>query len=85
MAKSAKQSKPVEFESAMSELQTLVERMEQGDLSLEDSIRQFEQGMKLAAQCQQALAVAEQKVQVLTGESGEERLADLDPDDAANA
>ena len=58
---------PVSFETALSELETLVERMETGDLTLEESLKSFEQGVALTRSCQQALAEAEQKVEILTG------------------
>jgi exodeoxyribonuclease VII small subunit len=54
------------FEEALSELETLVERMEQGELSLEESLRTFERGVELTRACQQALDEAQQRVEVLT-------------------
>ena len=65
----------VSFEDALAELETLVEKMETGDLSLEESLAAFERGVKLTRHCQSALKAAELKVKVLT-ESGE--LEDLD-------
>ena len=65
----AKKSYP--FEESLEKLEALVERMEQGDLSLEDSLKTFEEGIKLTRECQQALAKAEQKVKMLIEESGE--------------
>ncbi|VAW58015.1 Exodeoxyribonuclease VII small subunit [hydrothermal vent metagenome] len=50
------------FEKAMSQLEELVEDMEQGDLPLEEALKHFEKGIALAANCQQALTKAEQKV-----------------------
>ncbi len=67
-------SEPVNFEAALSELQTIVEKMEHGNLSLEASLSAFEQGIRLTQQCQKALADAEQKVQILLQKSGEETL-----------
>ena len=46
----------------MSQLEELVEDMEQGDLPLEDALKHFEKGISLATDCQQALSKAEQKV-----------------------
>ncbi|WP_455232524.1 exodeoxyribonuclease VII small subunit [Geopseudomonas aromaticivorans] len=60
-----------DFEQSLTELQTLVERLESGELSLEDSLAAFEQGIRLTRECQGALSQAEQKVQVLLGQSGE--------------
>ena len=62
MAKSVKKEPPVDFEAAMSELESLVEKMEQGEFSLEESIKQFERGMELVRNCQKSLRAAEQKV-----------------------
>ena len=67
----------IDFEAAMGELETLVERMEQGEFSLEDSIRQFERGMQLARTCQRALRAAEQKVLKLAADNHQESLQDF--------
>ncbi|MEX0730232.1 MAG: exodeoxyribonuclease VII small subunit [Aquisalimonadaceae bacterium] len=64
----------VDFEQALEELETLVERMEQGDLSLEDSLKSFERGIALTRLCQKALQDAEQKVEILTGKEGDARV-----------
>ena len=53
------------FEESLSNLEALVEAMEEGDLSLEESLKAFEQGIKLTRECQAALDQAEQKVQWL--------------------
>ena len=66
----------LDFEAALEELEALVERMEAGELSLEDSLSAFERGVKLTRTCQTALKNAELKVKVLT----EEGLDDLDLD-----
>lgn len=67
-----KPSKPLDFEKSLDKLSTLVETMEAGGLSLEHSLKQFETGVKLAADCEKALKSAEQKVQILTaGPQGE--------------
>ncbi|MEC9254881.1 Exodeoxyribonuclease VII small subunit [Thalassolituus maritimus] len=59
------------FESALSELEALVTRMESGELTLEDSLEAFEKGIGLTRQCQQALAAAEQRVQLLMERNGQ--------------
>lgn len=59
------------FEQSLAELETLVERMESGDMSLEDSLKAFEQGIKYTRDCQNALAKAEQKVQLLLQKNGQ--------------
>ena len=53
------------FENALENLAELVEAMEEGELSLEESLKAFEQGIKLTRECQVALENAEQKVQLL--------------------
>jgi len=62
---------PVNFEKAMSQLEALVEDMEQGDLPLEDALKHFEKGIALASDCQHALNKAEQKVSLLIEKNGE--------------
>tara|TARA_B100000767_G_scaffold209950_1_gene196945 strand:- start:776 stop:1021 length:246 start_codon:yes stop_codon:yes gene_type:complete len=57
------------FEDSLAELETLVQQMEQGDLTLEDSLAAFERGISLTRGCQSALAQAEQKVNVLMQDS----------------
>ena len=59
-----------DFEQSLGELQTLVERLESGELSLEDSLAAFEQGIRLTRECQGAISQAEQKVQILLGADG---------------
>lgn len=59
------------FETALGNLEQLVMRMESGELSLEDSLQAFEQGIKLTRQCQQALSQAEQRVQILMEQNGQ--------------
>ena len=56
------------FEKSLGELNQLVETMEKGEQSLEDSLKSFEQGIKLTRECQTALKTAEQKVQTLINE-----------------
>ena len=53
------------FEEALEKLSALVEKMESGDLSLEESLKIFEEGIKLSKDCQNALSDAEKKVQTL--------------------
>lgn len=65
-----KKQKTVDFESALEELETLVERMETGEASLEDSLKDFERGIELTRGCQSALTEAEQKVEILLKKDG---------------
>lgn len=65
-----KKQQGYDFEKSLSELEQLVARLENGDLSLEDSLKAFEQGIKLTRECQTMLAKAEQKVQTLIANNG---------------
>ena len=62
--------KTMNFEKALSELEKLVDEMEQGNLSLEDSLKRFEKGIALTTEYQQALQNAELKVKELVENSG---------------
>jgi exodeoxyribonuclease VII small subunit len=62
------------FEETLTELESLVDTLEKGDLSLEDSLTAFERGIRLTRDCQKALDEAEQKVRVLS-----ERPDEIDP------
>lgn len=80
MAKSKSES--FDFEKALADLETLVSSMEEGELSLEESLKAFEQGIKLTRDCQTALKTAEQKVQILINEHGDTEALDVvDTDD----
>ncbi len=68
----AKKSLP--FEESLTELEQLIERMEQGNLPLEDSLHLFERGVQLTRSCQKSLKEAEQKVRILLEENGEPTL-----------
>ncbi|HUO94828.1 MAG TPA: exodeoxyribonuclease VII small subunit [Steroidobacteraceae bacterium] len=56
---------PVDFEQAMAELESVVARLEQGDVPLEEALKAFERGVALTRACQEALQAAEQKVEIL--------------------
>jgi exodeoxyribonuclease VII small subunit len=58
-----------DFEGALKKLESIVTKMEGGELTLEQALKHFEQGVTLARQCQQALRQAEQRVQELIGEN----------------
>jgi len=77
-----KQPQSVPFEQSLNELETLVEKMEQGDLSLEESLQHFERGVQLTRACQQALKAAEQKVEALLKKNGQEEVIPFDSEDA---
>jgi len=55
----------------MAELESLVERMEQGETKLEDALQDFERGIALTRACRQSLSDAEQKVQILLEQNSE--------------
>ena len=57
------------FEQAMKRLEEIVERMESGELPLEDLIARYEEGMKLVKVCQERLASAEQRIEIITRNS----------------
>ena len=75
----AKKSYP--FEASLEKLEKLVEQMEEGDLTLEESLKTFEEGIRLTRECQQALAAAEQKVKLLIQENGQITAADFEEED----
>ena len=78
-----KKSSPQEmpFEEALDALEKLVETLEAGDLSLEESLQAFEQGVALTRNCQKALQQAEQKVEILSRASTEAGLEPFESDD----
>ncbi len=54
-----------DFEKHLTALESIVDRLERGDLSLEDSVRLFEEGVKLSDACKKELEAAEGKIQIL--------------------
>ena len=66
------------FEEALEKLSALVEKMESGDLSLEESLKIFEEGIKLSKDCQNALSDAEKKVQALLLEEDQTNALDTE-------
>ena len=79
----ARKKASLDFEQSLTDLQSLVERLENGELSLEDSLSAFEQGIGLTRDCQAALSQAEQKVQILLERNGELEQAPFDADQPA--
>ena len=65
------------FEEAMAELDELVSRMEDGELSLDDSLKAFERGVMLTRKCQEALSQAELRVKTLTDADTLEELSSM--------
>lgn len=81
MAAVATAKKSIDFEKKLSELEALVNEMEQGNMSLEESLKAFETGIKITRDCQQALKEAEQKVEILTrNAAGELTEAPFEPE-----
>lgn len=68
------------FEQSLAKLEEIVELLEGGDLTLEQSLKRFEEGVSLTRSCQQALDDAEQTIQTLTEKNGELLLEDFDVD-----
>lgn len=78
MTVDTEQTQSVGFEDALGELESLVDTLEKGELSLEDSLAAFEQGIRLTRTCQKALDEAEQKVHILTEKSSDASLEPFD-------
>jgi exodeoxyribonuclease VII small subunit len=67
------QDEKLSFEEALERLEKLIAGMEKGDLSLEESLRLFREGMELTSHCRKLLAAAEYRVEIILqdGEKGE--------------
>lgn len=59
-------SKVIHFEQSVTELEQIVKQLEKGELTLEESLKQFEKGIGLARRAQELLNQAEQKIELLT-------------------
>jgi exodeoxyribonuclease VII small subunit len=77
----ATKKKAADFEQSLSALEALVNKMESGELSLEESLQAFEQGIQLTRECQARLAAAEQQVRLLTEKQGALELTPFDSDE----
>ena len=75
-----KSSKGADFERALDELEKLVERMEEGELGLEESLKLYERGIELSKACQKALDAAEQRIRVLSENNGKSKLEPFEGD-----
>jgi len=74
------------FEKDLERLEKIVGELEEGDLSLDDSLKRFEEGVKLSKRCEKALAEAEKKIEVLTKNAeGEYEAEDFEEDSEAPA
>lgn len=74
-------TEPLDFEAALAELEALVQRMETGSLSLEESLQAFERGVRLTRQCQAALEQAELRVKALMEDGTEAPVPEAAPGD----
>lgn len=63
-------SKALEFEQALAELEALVARLERGDLPLDEALKTFERGVELTRHCQDSLKAAQQRVEILLKRNG---------------
>ncbi|MEO8402336.1 MAG: exodeoxyribonuclease VII small subunit [Gammaproteobacteria bacterium] len=77
----ANEQKLPTLEASLIEISALIEQMEKGDMSLEKSLTQFERGITLIKHSQKILQEAEQKVQVLMQNNGEEGLGSYENKD----
>ena len=68
----SQKSKTPDFEQALAELETLVERLERGDVPLDEALKYFERGVVLTRHCQASLQAAQQKVEILLKRGGAE-------------
>ena len=74
-----------DFEKALAELEQLVERLERGDLPLDEALKTFERGVALTRHCQTSLKAAQQKVEILLKKNGQSELQPFaGADDASN-
>jgi exodeoxyribonuclease VII small subunit len=73
-------AKALDLETALKELETVIEELERGDLSLEAALKRFEHGIALTRHCQESLKAAEQKVEILLGKDGQEVLETFEPE-----
>ena len=71
-------SKPIQFEKSMTELQQIVMQLEKGELSLEESLKQFEKGITIARKCQDTLTQAEQKIEILSAGKNPDNINAID-------
>jgi exodeoxyribonuclease VII small subunit len=71
------------FESSLGDLEKIVRKLEDGDLSLEESLKLFEDGVRLSRECQERLTKAERRIEILLkDESGNPLLQEINPDTA---
>jgi exodeoxyribonuclease VII small subunit len=76
-----RKGKTPDFEQALEDLEATVERLERGDLPLEEALKQFERGIGRARSCQTALKQAEQKVEILLQKTPDATPEPFEPDE----
>lgn len=81
----AQNPKDTDFERSLGELEQLVQRLEGGELPLDEALRTFERGIELTRQCQTALKSARQKVDILLKRSGQLEVEPFSDEDEAGA
>ena len=75
-----------DFEQALAELESLVERLERGDLPLDEALKTFERGVELTRHCQTSLKAAQQKIEILLKRGGQTEVEPFEaPEDEASA
>lgn len=72
----SKKPNKINFETSVAELEATITRMEKGEMSLEEALQSFEEGVRLSRECQKLLASAEQRVMLLTEDGEEDFLSD---------
>ncbi len=80
-----RKSSPVDFEKSLAELEQLVEKLEHGDVPLEDALKTFERGVTLTRECQTALKTAQQRVDILLKRDGAPRLTEFAASEGADS
>ncbi len=79
-------SKNQTFESSLGELEKIVRKLEDGDLSLEESLKLFEDGVRISRECQERLNKAERRIEILLkDENGNAMLQEIKPDDLSES
>ena len=78
---STKKPRTPDFEQALADLEAIVDKLEHGELPLEEALAQFERGIALARSCQDALKQAEQKVEILLERSMQAESVPFAPDE----
>jgi exodeoxyribonuclease VII small subunit len=77
----AEKTEKIDFEKALQQLEEIAEKLEDGDLGLDESITQFEKGMRLAKFCREKLDEAERKIEILQkGADGQVKRKEVEVD-----